>query len=66
MLIEFIDLRTKRQPLYSPELLPTIAAPDTARDAEHIRSLSTAQALAVDAKDSYTRSHCQTVSQLAC
>ncbi len=36
----------------------------TDRDAEHINSLSTALALAVDAKDSYTRSHCQTVSQL--
>jgi putative nucleotidyltransferase with HDIG domain len=50
--------------LYSPELQPTIGAVDTDRDAEHINSLSTALALAVDAKDSYTRSHCQTVSQL--
>jgi diguanylate cyclase (GGDEF)-like protein len=50
--------------VYSPELQPTIAAPDAARDAEHISSLSTALALAVDAKDSYTRSHCQTVSEL--
>jgi diguanylate cyclase (GGDEF)-like protein len=50
--------------LYSPELEPTITAPDDARDAEHISSLSSALALAVDAKDSYTRSHCQTVSQL--
>jgi putative nucleotidyltransferase with HDIG domain len=31
---------------------------------EHVNSLSRALALAVDAKDSYTRSHCQTVSQL--
>jgi diguanylate cyclase (GGDEF)-like protein len=50
--------------LYSPELQPTIGSVDTDRDAEHIDSLSTALALAVDAKDSYTRSHCQTVSQL--
>jgi diguanylate cyclase (GGDEF)-like protein len=50
--------------LFSPELQPTITAPDTARDAEHIISVSTALALAVDAKDSYTRSHCQTVSEL--
>jgi diguanylate cyclase (GGDEF)-like protein len=50
--------------LYSPELQPAIATVDIDRDAEHISSLSTALALAVDAKDSYTRSHCQTVSQL--
>jgi diguanylate cyclase (GGDEF)-like protein len=50
--------------LYSPELQPAIETPDIDRDAEHISSLSTALALAVDAKDSYTRSHCQTVSQL--
>jgi diguanylate cyclase (GGDEF)-like protein len=50
--------------LYSPELRPTIGTVDTDRDAEHINTLSTALALAVDAKDSYTRSHCQTVSQL--
>jgi diguanylate cyclase (GGDEF)-like protein/putative nucleotidyltransferase with HDIG domain len=50
--------------LYSPELQPAIGAVDLGRDAEHISSLSTALALAVDAKDSYTRSHCQTVSQL--
>ncbi len=50
--------------LYSPELQPAIETVDGDRDAEHISSLSTALALAVDAKDSYTRSHCQTVSQL--
>jgi diguanylate cyclase (GGDEF)-like protein len=50
--------------LYSPELQPTIATPDAAQDAEYISALSTALALAVDAKDSYTRSHCQTVSEL--
>jgi diguanylate cyclase (GGDEF)-like protein len=50
--------------LYSPELQPAIGTVDVDRDAEHISSLSAALALAVDAKDSYTRSHCQTVSQL--
>ena len=50
--------------LYSPDLEPAIETVDADRDAEHISSLSTALALAVDAKDSYTRSHCQTVSQL--
>ncbi len=50
--------------LYSPGLQPALVAPDAARDAEHISSLSTALALAVDAKDSYTRSHCQTVAEL--
>ena len=50
--------------LYSPELEPATAAPDDAREAERVHSLSSALALAVDAKDSYTRSHCQTVSQL--
>jgi diguanylate cyclase (GGDEF)-like protein len=50
--------------LYSLELEPSITAPDDAREAEHVHSLSSALALAVDAKDSYTRSHCQTVSQL--
>ena len=50
--------------LYSPELQPATETPDADREAEHISSLSTALALAVDAKDSYTRSHCQTVSEL--
>jgi diguanylate cyclase (GGDEF)-like protein len=50
--------------LYSPELQPAAVGPDAARDAEHVNSLTSALALAVDAKDSYTRSHCQTVSEL--
>ena len=38
---------------------------DPAAEHEHDeRPLASALALAVDAKDSYTRSHCQTVSQL--
>jgi diguanylate cyclase (GGDEF)-like protein len=37
---------------------------DAVEDEHHERTLASALALAVDAKDSYTRSHCQTVSQL--
>jgi diguanylate cyclase (GGDEF)-like protein len=36
----------------------------TAEDEHHTQTLANALALAVDAKDAYTRSHCQTVSQL--
>ena len=36
-----------------------------AEDEHHTQTLANALALAVDAKDSYTRSHCQTVSQLS-
>lgn len=38
-------------------------APDLAAE-HHTRTLASALALAVDAKDSYTRSHCQTVATL--
>jgi diguanylate cyclase (GGDEF)-like protein len=45
--------------IYGPDLEVTVA------QHEHDeRPLASALALAVDAKDSYTRSHCQTVSQL--
>ncbi len=45
--------------IYGPDLELTVA------EHEHDeRPLASALALAVDAKDSYTRSHCQTVSQL--
>jgi len=37
---------------------------EIAEDAHHTQALANALALAVDAKDSYTRSHCHTVSQL--
>ncbi len=40
------------------------AAPDIGENEHHAQTLANALALAVDAKDSYTRSHCQTVSQL--
>ncbi len=36
-----------------------------AEDEHHTQMLANALALAVDAKDSYTRSHCQTVAQLS-
>jgi diguanylate cyclase (GGDEF)-like protein len=38
------------------------AAPDPAPDAEHLRTVTTALARAVDAKDASTRSHSETVS----
>ena len=48
--------------IYGPDLVLTAAA--GAEDEHHERTLASALARAVDAKDSYTRSHCQTVSQL--
>jgi diguanylate cyclase (GGDEF)-like protein len=49
--------------IYGPDIAP---GPDgeTQEDEHHSRTLASALARAVDAKDSYTRSHCQTVSQL--
>jgi putative nucleotidyltransferase with HDIG domain len=50
--------------IYGPDLeLPACDA--VSEDEHHTRTLASALARAVDAKDSYTRSHCQTVSQLA-
>jgi diguanylate cyclase (GGDEF)-like protein len=49
--------------IYGPDLAPG-AAGDAQEDEHHSRTLASALARAVDAKDSYTRSHCQTVSQL--
>ena len=49
--------------IYGPDLAPG-ADSATAEDEHHSRTLASALARAVDAKDSYTRSHCQTVSQL--
>jgi diguanylate cyclase (GGDEF)-like protein/putative nucleotidyltransferase with HDIG domain len=48
--------------IYTTEMDPEAGAP--ADDAHHTRTLASALARAVDAKDSYTRSHCQTVSEL--
>jgi diguanylate cyclase (GGDEF)-like protein len=49
--------------IYGPDLAPR-AGGDVSEDEHHSRTLASALARAVDAKDSYTRSHCQTVSQL--
>jgi len=49
--------------IYGPDLAPGAKDGDD-EDEHHSRTLASALARAVDAKDSYTRSHCQTVSQL--
>jgi diguanylate cyclase (GGDEF)-like protein len=49
--------------IYSPDMDRDPAAAGFDMD-EHHRTLAGALALAVDAKDAYTRSHCQTVSEL--
>jgi diguanylate cyclase (GGDEF)-like protein len=49
--------------IYGPDMEPG-SRPGEAEDEHHSRTLASALARAVDAKDSYTRSHCQTVSQL--
>ena len=49
--------------IYGPDM-QLEAEHGPADDEDHERTLASALALAVDAKDSYTRSHCQTVSQL--
>jgi diguanylate cyclase (GGDEF)-like protein len=49
--------------IYGPDLAPG-ADGDAQEHEHHSRTLASALARAVDAKDSYTRSHCQTVSQL--
>jgi diguanylate cyclase (GGDEF)-like protein len=50
--------------IYTPELEPRIATADSAADEHYSQTLASALAHAVDAKDSYTHSHSQTVSQL--
>jgi diguanylate cyclase (GGDEF)-like protein len=50
--------------IYSPDMEPDAAGAATVEDEQHTRTLAGALAMAVDAKDSYTRSHCQTVSEL--
>jgi diguanylate cyclase (GGDEF)-like protein len=54
----------QRAVIYTPEMEPEATGSD-AKDEHHTRTLANALALAVDAKDSYTRSHSQTVSQLS-
>ena len=50
--------------IYSPDMHASVEA-SIAEDEHHTQTLANALALAVDAKDSYTRSHCQTVAQLS-
>jgi diguanylate cyclase (GGDEF)-like protein len=49
--------------IYTPEIEPHVTTDPN--DEHHTRTLASALALAVDAKDAYTRSHSQTVSQLS-
>jgi diguanylate cyclase (GGDEF)-like protein len=49
--------------VYGPDMA-LVKGAHTTEDEHHERTLASALARAVDAKDSYTRSHCQTVSQL--
>jgi diguanylate cyclase (GGDEF)-like protein/putative nucleotidyltransferase with HDIG domain len=50
--------------IYGPDLELATEPGSASEDEHHSRTLASALARAVDAKDSYTRSHCQTVSQL--
>src|SRR5262249_20876623 len=56
--------RTNQQAsIYSDDMCAEVDVA-AAEDEHHTQTLANALALAVDAKDSYTRSHCQTVSHL--
>jgi diguanylate cyclase (GGDEF)-like protein len=50
--------------VYTAEMEPGRHTAPAIEDEHHTRTLAGALALAVDAKDAYTRSHCQTVSTL--
>jgi putative nucleotidyltransferase with HDIG domain len=50
--------------LYNGCLEPAIVPADHAAEQRHTDALATALARAVDAKDAYTHSHCETVSEL--
>ena len=50
--------------IYSQDMHASVDT-SIAEDEHHTQTLANALALAVDAKDSYTRSHCQTVAQLS-
>jgi diguanylate cyclase (GGDEF)-like protein len=50
--------------LYNDALEPILALPDVIAEQRHTDALATALARAVDAKDAYTHSHCETVSEL--
>ncbi len=51
--------------IYTPEMEPNISTAAAEDNVHYTQTLANALARAVDAKDSYTRSHSQTVSQLA-
>jgi diguanylate cyclase (GGDEF)-like protein len=50
--------------MFTPDMTPFESSSPLQVDEHHIRTLTNALALAVDAKDSYTQSHSQTVSNL--
>ncbi len=50
--------------IYTPDLEPILAAPNEEEESRHRATLATALARAVDAKDAYTHSHCETVAEL--
>jgi diguanylate cyclase (GGDEF)-like protein len=54
----------RRCVLYSETLEPILELPDVIAERRHSDALATALARAVDAKDAYTHSHCETVSEL--
>ena len=54
----------QRAAIYSQDMHANVDT-SIAEDEHHTQTLANALALAVDAKDSYTRSHCQTVAQLS-
>jgi diguanylate cyclase (GGDEF)-like protein/putative nucleotidyltransferase with HDIG domain len=56
--------RTHREVLVYSADMELIAGMDVRPDERHLSTLATALARAVDAKDSYTRSHCETVAEL--
>jgi diguanylate cyclase (GGDEF)-like protein/putative nucleotidyltransferase with HDIG domain len=56
--------RTHREVLVYSADMELAASLDFPPDERHLSTLATALARAVDAKDSYTRSHCETVAEL--
>ena len=56
--------RTHREVLVYSVDMELVAGIDLPPDERHLGTLATALARAVDAKDSYTRSHCETVAEL--